>query len=70
MTTRIDLTNEEIEILLTGLVVYKNALQENIELLEKAWSTEVTNKLIAQKIILIASCDNLFDKLYEAQKKL
>lgn len=70
MTTRIDLTNEEIEVIMISLMTNKITLEENIERLERYNTTGVNSKKIALKKERIADCDNLFDKLYEAQKKL
>lgn len=70
MTTRIDLTNEEIEVIMISLMTNKITLEENIERLERHNMTGVNSKKIALKKERIADCVNLFDKLYEAQKKL
>ena len=68
MTTRIDLTKEEIELILQSLVLNKITLEEDIEHYEKHNTTGINDKKIVLSKECIADCDNIFTKLYEAQK--
>lgn len=65
----VTLTSKEIESLQISICNSKNILQEEIERLSKGNKTGINTQLIIKKRILITKLDDLFTKLYTAEKQ-
>lgn len=65
----VTLTSKEIESLQISICNSKNILQEEIERLSKGNKTGINTQLINKKRILITKLDDLFTKLYTAEKQ-
>lgn len=65
----VTLTSKEIESLQISICSQKIILQEEIERLSKGNKTGINTQLINKKRILITKLDDLFTKLYTAEKQ-